>query len=317
MKKKVLICGASGFIGRNLFEHLSQNPELEVFGTFWKNEFSENKKLFRVNLTDKEQADVITTGMNVVINAAAVTDGSGAVATNPGKYIADNIRINTNLIESVCENNVSHFIFLSCSVLYPANSAVPLKESSIDLSLIHPRYHTGARMKLFSEDLCHFFSGFNKTRFTIIRHSNNYGPFDKFNIAKGHVFSATVEKVMSPLNGRIVVWGNGHEKRDFLHVFDLVNFIELAIKYEIAGSPVFNVGSGRLLSVKELVEKINLISGKNLPIDYDLRKSSIQTNIALDTTRAKELLGWEPKIDIDEGIRQTIDWYLKNKVRAK
>ena len=308
---KILICGASGFIGRNLFEILSQRPDLDVYGTYLNRRFSKNKRLRRADLTDQEWAREVTKGMDVVINAAAITDGSGAVAANPGRYITNNIRINTNLIEGAHENNVSHFIFLSCSILYPANSATPLKETDIDLSLIHPRYYTGARMKLFSEDLCHFFSTFGKTRFTIIRHSNNYGPFDKFDTTKGHVFSATIEKIMSPSNDRVIVWGDGHERRDFLHVFDLVSFIEMAIEHKIDGSSVFNVGSGYSLSVRELVEKMRSLASKSLPIHYDLTKQSIDTNIILDTTRAREILGWQPQIGIDEGIQQTINWYQK------
>lgn len=311
--KKVLICGARGFIGRNLFDALSRRPDLDVYGTYLSDTTLKNHRLQRADLTDRVLSKTVTKSVDVVINCAAVTDGALAVTSNPGKYIADNVRINTNLAESVYENGVPHFIFLSCSVLYPANNTIPVKESDVNLSLIHPAYHTGARMKLFSEDLCNFFSKLGKTRFTIVRHSNNYGPFDKFDEFKGHVFSATVEKIMSSRNNVVVVRGQGHEKKDFLHVYDLVNFIELAIRYEMPGSQVFNVGSGRSLSIRELVAKINSISGKNLPVHYDLSKSTIDTNIILDIEKAGKVLGWKPKIDIEEGIRQTIDWYLKTR----
>jgi len=116
---------------------------------------------------------------------------------------------------------------------------------------------------------------------------------------------------MSPSNDRVIVWGDGHERRDFLHVFDLVSFIEMAIEHKIDGSSVFNVGSGYSLSVRELVEKMRSLASKSLPIHYDLTKQSIDTNIILDTTRAREILGWQPQIGIDEGIQQTINWYQK------
>ena len=164
--KKVLICGASGFIGRNLFEILPQRSDLDVYGTYNTRRFSESKKLFRVDLTNKESAITVVRGMDVVINASAVTDGSGAVASNPGRYIADNVRINTNLVESANDNSVSHFIFLSCSILYPAHSNVPVKEDNVDLLIIHPTYRMGARMKLFSEDLCRYFARLSINRLT-------------------------------------------------------------------------------------------------------------------------------------------------------
>lgn len=310
-KKRVLICGASGFIGRNAFEYLSQRPDLDVYGTYLNRRFLESEKLLKADLTDPEWAKTVTRDIDVVINAAAVTDGSGAVAADPGKYVADNNRINTNLIESAHQNGVSNFILLSCSILYPEKNTAPVKEGPVDLSKIHPKYFMFAQLKVFAEDMCKFYSGLGKTRFTVIRHSNIYGPYDKFG-PRGHVFAGTVAKVMSPENERVVVWGDGHEVRDLLHVSDLVRFFEVTINYGNRYD-VFNAGSGCSVSVKELVEKINSISGRNLPIHYDLSKSSIDTNIILDTAKAKEILGWQPEIDIDKGIRQTIDWYLKNK----
>jgi len=311
MQKRVLICGASGFIGRNLFEYLSQRSDLDVYGTYLNRKFSESNKLLKADLTDNKRARTITMGVDVVINAAAITDGSGAVAADPGKYVADNNRINTNLIESVCRNGVAHFVLLSCSILYPWKNIGPVKEGSVDLSEIHPKYFMFAQLKVFAEDMCKFYSRLGHTRFTVVRHSNIYGPYDKFS-TRGHVFGATVAKIMSPENEKVVVWGDGHEVRDLLHVSDLIRLFEIALNH---GNPydVFNAGSGYPVSVRELVEKINSISGRNLPVDYDLSRPSIDTKIILDITKAKEILGWQPQIDIDEGIRQTIDWHLKNR----
>jgi GDP-L-fucose synthase len=312
--KKVLICGASGFIGRNLFETLSQRPDLDVYGTYNTKRFSKSRKLYKVDLTDKESAMTVARNMDVVINASAVTDGSGAIKSNPNRYIADNIRINTNIIESAADNKVNHFIFLSCSIIYPACSNGLTGENDVNISMVHPAYWMSARIKIFCEDMCRNFANVSNCRFTIIRHSNNYGPFDKFDTKKGHFFSATVEKIMNPKDKHVIVWGDGLEVRDLLHVYDLVGFIEQAIrsntKYQC---DVFNVGSGDLLSIKSLVEKINKLSGKNLPIYYDTSKLSIDTKIALDTVRAKYFFNWQPTIDIDSGIRHTIDWYIKNK----
>src|SRR3989344_8074347 len=105
--RKVLICGASGFIGRNLFESLSQRSDMDVYGTYLSRRFSKREKLIKADLTDKEWARTVTQRMDIVINCAAITDGSGAVASNPERYITDNIRINTNVIESAYENKVS------------------------------------------------------------------------------------------------------------------------------------------------------------------------------------------------------------------
>ena len=311
--KKVLICGASGFIGRNLFEHLSKKSDLDVYGTYLTKIFQESDKLFRADLTNREWARIVTRGMDFVINAAAATDGSGAVASNPDKYITDNIRINMNLIEGAHINHVSHFTFLSCSVVYPANNAELVKEVDVDINKIHPKYAGAKLVKLHGEDLCSFYASLGRTRYTVVRHSNIYGQYDKFDTARGHVFAAMVTKIMTAAdNETVTVWGEGREKRDFLHVSDLIRFFELILNHGNCYD-VLNVGSGKVLSVRELVNKINSISGRNLPIHYEASRSSIDTNIILDTTKAREAFGWQPHIDIDEGIRQTIDWYLENK----
>ena len=230
-KRRVLVCGANGFIGRNLFEHLSRRLDLDVYGTYLNRRFSKSEKLLKADLTNNRRARIATRGMDVVINAAAVTDGSGAVASDPGKYVADNNRINTNLIESAHENGVSHFVLLSCSILYPEKNTAPVKEEDLtDLSQIHPKYFMFAQLKAFAEDMCKFYAGIGKTRFTVVRHSNIYGPYDKFS-ARGHVFGATVAKLMSPEKDKVVVWGNGNEARDLLYVSDLVRFFEMILDY--------------------------------------------------------------------------------------
>jgi len=313
--RKVLICGASGFIGRNLFESLSQRSDMDVYGTYLSRRFSKSEKLIKADLTDKEWARTVTQRMDIVINCAAITDGSGAVASNPERYITDNIRINTNVIESAYENKVSNFIFLSCSIVYPWINRNPAKEQDVDLANIHPQYFMGSRLKLFSEDLCLFLSGLsnNRTGFTIIRHSNLYGPHDKFNLDKSHVFAATLTKIMEAREGQTInVWGHDKQSRDFLHISDFVRFIDVLINIKTINYQTINAGSGKLTLIRDVASKINSVSGRNLPIKFDLSKPSIDTSIFLELSKAKSL-GWQPEIDIDQGIRQTIDWYLKNK----
>ncbi len=311
-KKKVLIYGASGFIGRNLFEGLSENKDLDVYGTYLANKELNadppRSHLWRADLTDRYTARRLTEGFDIVINAAAVTDGSGAIAKNPAGYVADNMLINSNLIEAAHLNKIGQFIFLSCSIVYPKHNLKPVDELSVHEREIEPAYRIWAKLKLFGEELCRFYSDLGQTRFTVLRHSNIYGPYDKFDLARGHVFAATIAKVMSTAD-TVTVWGDGSEKRDFLHVQDFVTAVRLVMEKSLTNYEVFNIGSGTLLSIKELVDKINNISGRNIPVIYDVARQSIDTTIALDTSLARNVLGWQPHIDIDYGIRQTIDWY--------
>ncbi len=314
MKKKVLVCGASGFIGRNVFERLSQWSDMEVFGTY-KSRFWRNRKLLYCDLTHKESVQKALEGMDVVIHAATVTDGLGAIMANPDRYIADNIIMNTLIADTVRANGISQLISLGSSVVYPSKPT-PQKETEADLSGIHPQYFMGARIKVSMEDLCRYYSQRWSTRFTMIRPANMYGPYDKFDLQRGHVFAATITKVLLANAGDdIVIWGEGKEERDVLYISDLVDFIETAVRSNCESQyDVFNVSSGVAISVSDLVKKIIEISGKKVGIRYDSAKPSLGNQITLDWQKAYTILAWRPKVDLNQGICQTIDWYLKNKM---
>ena len=309
---RVLICGASGFIGRNIFEALSQRHDIELLGTCFGDRFSDDMRLVDIDLTKRENVTDITTDMDIVIHAAAVTAGSDALKADPTKYIADNILMNTHLAETAHLNKVPHFIFMSCTVMYQ-NSTRPLAENEYDLNLILPEYYMGARIKIIMEDLCFYYSGISDTKFTMLRPSSVYGPYDKFDLTRSHVFDGLIKKIAGAKDkGEIAINGSGEGTRDFVHVSDLVNFIELILDKPTHNRfEVFNVGSGQSISIKHLAEKIIKISGKNLAVFCDRTKPNLANRLNINIGKAKSL-DWQPKIDLDSGIRQTMDWYLKN-----
>lgn len=312
-KKKVLICGASGFIGLNLFECLSGQTGLDVYGTYLTdknlNSRPPNPHLWRADLTNREHANAIVShGFDYVINAAAKTEGSGAY--NSETSIPANIRMNLNLIEAAHIHKVKHFIFLSCTVMYPSSNR-PLKENEYDLNNLPSQYHMAARMKVLAEDLCRFYSGLGTTKYTAVRHSNIYGPYDKFDLKRGHVLSATVEKVMTS-EKEFTIWGPGTETRDLLYITDLIDFIEKALERQKGQFEIFNVGLGKMHSINELVQQILLLSQKNLSFRHDLEKKPI-AQTAIDIKKASELIGWQPKTDLREGLAKTLEWYKNNR----
>lgn len=304
-----MICGASGFIGRNLFEYFNSLENYDVYGTYLKNRpQSPYPGLVQADLKDKEKTLRATQDMNVVINCAAMTDGMGVY--NPATYILPNIQINQNLIEAALINRVRHFIFLSCTVMYPSSSR-PLKEHEHNLENVHPKYIMPARMKLVAEDLCRICANLGNTKYTVVRHTNVYGPYDKFDLQKGHVLSATIEKVMRA-EKEITVWGSGTESRDFLYIQDLIRFVEAVIEKQENNFDIFNVGYGQTYSVNELVDHIIRCSGKKISAVHDLNKPTIETLMKIDVEKAKNILGWKADVGLSEGLVQTIDWYTKN-----
>ena len=160
--------------------------------------------------------------------------------------------------------------------------------------------------------MCEFYSRLGKTKHTVIRHSNMYGPYDKYDLEKSHVFGATITKVMTSQDGKINVWGTGEEKRDLLYVEDLVDFIDIAINKQTTPYELLNVGLGEGIKIKDLVQKIITHSEHNLEIVHDLSKPTVPTSLFLDCSLVKEKLDWEPKHTLDEGIIKTLNWYKNN-----
>jgi nucleoside-diphosphate-sugar epimerase len=191
------------------------------------------------------------------------------------------------------------------------SSKKPLKEEDFNpLKDIEPKYFGVATTKVYNEKMCEFFSSLGKTKYTAIRHSNIYGPYDKFDLERSHVFGATVTKVMNA-NKKVIVWGKGKEKRDLLFIDDLVDFVLLAIKKQKNNFELLNCGLGKAISINELVKKIIIASKKKLEIEYDLTKPNIPTYLSVDCSKAKKLLGWKPKVSLDAGIAKTIQWWKK------
>lgn len=309
--KKVLICGASGFIGRNLFEHLSKRNDLEVYGTYRTRRFTDNPNLLQAELTKKEDVDRVVKGMDVVIQVAASTSGAKDIVSKPYFHVTDNVIMNALIQQSAYDHEVGQFIFTSCTNVYPVVDR-PLKETDLDLNGgVYERYFGGGWMKVYIEKLCEFYSRLGKTRETVIRHSNIYGPYDKYDLEKSHVFGATITKVITA-DDKVVVWGEGKEKRDLLHVSDMVSFVEMVIDKQDYDFDVFNLGLGDAISISDLVKKIIDISGRELSVEYDTSQPSIPISYELDISKVKGKFGWEAKVGLDEGIQKTIEWYKEN-----
>ena len=310
---KVLICGATGFIGRNMVEYFAKNPVYEVHAVYNNRPLFDHPNVTWHNgdLRDPKVYDSLLDGIDVIIQAAATTSGSKDIVTKPYIHVTDNAVMNSYLFRAAFEKKVKHVIFFSCTVMYQS-SDVALKESDFDANNpLHPRYFGVGNTKLYIEKMCEFFAGISDTKFTAIRHSNIYGPYDKFDLERSHVFGATITKVMNASDS-ITVWGTGDEERDLLHVSDLTNFVELAIKNQPSKYALYNCGYGSYISIKDLVHKVVEKSGKNLQITHDLSMPSIKTSLFLDNSKATEELGWKPQVNLDEGIEDTIKWWKEN-----
>jgi len=315
VKRKILICGSTGFIGRNIASSFARNSDFEVYGTYLRSEPLNNPriKMVKSDLTNKDDLNRAIEGMDIIIQAAATTSGAKDIVTKPYYHVTDNALMNALIFRAAYDYKVSHVVFLSCTTMYQPSS-FPLKETDFDANKeIYPAYFGSGWTKVYNEKMCEFYSRIGPSKYTVIRHSNIYGPYDKFDLERSHVFGATITKVMTAKeSGKIVVWGTGEEEKDLIYISDLVDFVELVIKKQNSKFELFNAGYGSSISIKELVKKIIAHSRKNINIEYDSTKPSIKIKLCLDASKAKRMLGWSPRISIDEGIKKTLEWYKDN-----
>lgn len=313
-KLNVLICGATGFIGKNMVYHFSKKKNIKIFATYHnKNKFKiDNVNWIKANLCNKIEVKKVLKNIDIVIQAAATTSGSKDIVNKPQTHVTDNAIMNSYIMSSAFENKVKHVIFFSCTVMYPG-SDFPLKENSVKLNTkLERKYFGVGHTKLYIEKICEFFGNLGKTKYTCIRHSNIYGPDDKFDLEKGHFFASNLMKILHTKNNEINIWGKGIEKRDLLYISDLSNFIDKAIKFQKSKFKIYNCTYGRSFKVIDIIKKMIKHYNKNIKINFDLTKPSIPVNILVDSSKAYKELGWKPKVNIDQGIIKTIKWIKKN-----
>lgn len=310
--KKILILGATGFVGKNITLELSKNKNYEIHAVRFKRKAypGANKiKWYKADLRNPLQVDKLVKGKDIIIQAAATTSGSKDIVSMPYIHVTDNAVMNSYIFRSAFNHKIKHFIFPSCTVMYPSSKKAT-KESDYNGKIID-KYKGAGETKIYLEKIAKFYSMLSSTKFTIIRHSNVYGPHDKYDLEKSHVFGATITKVMRAKK-YLEVWGTGKEIRDFIYADDLVDFIKLAIRKQKTQYEIYNCGSNTPISVKQLCEKIVKLSGKDINIKFNKAKPSIPFNMFLNTAKAKKELGWKAKTKIDDGILKTIKWWKEN-----
>lgn len=313
MKQKILICGATGFIGRNMAERFARRSDVELHLTrFNRSEYHVPGAIWhQVDLRDPTQVEQLVEGMDVIIQAAATTSGAKDIVSRPYIHVTDNAVMNSYLFRSAFEHKVKHVVFFSCTVMYQSSEKA-LKETDFDQNQpVHPRYFGVGNTKIYIEKMCEFYAGISETKYTAIRHSNIYGAYDKYDLERSHVFGATVTKVMTARD-KIVVWGTGEEERDLLHCDDLCAFVEATLANQKAKYRMYNCGIGQAIPIRDLVARMVKASGKDLKIEHDLSQPTIKTSLYLDCSLARQELGWSPQVPLDDGIARTVAWWREN-----
>lgn len=301
--KRVTVTGGAGFLGRFVTQKLQAVPDVEVFVPR-SAEYNLIEHEGVVRMLEQSRPDL-------VIHLAAVVGGIGYNKENPGKFFYDNLMMGVQLIEQSRLHGVKKFVATGTVCAYPKHTQVPFKEN--DLWNGYPEetnapYGLAKKMMLVQSQAYREQYGFNSI---FLLPANLYGPGDNFNLHTSHVIPALIRKCVEARRSGaefIEVWGSGKPSREFLYVEDCAEgIVEAAAAYD-ESHPV-NLGNGREVVIKDLVETIARLTSFNGEVRWQPDKPDGQPRRQLDTSRAFEKFGFQARTSLEDGLRKTIDWY--------
>lgn len=313
--KKVLVAGGTGFVGVNLIKRLL-SLNADITATIHKKEpiiIDDRIKYKRCDLTKIEDCKDAVENIDYVFMCAANTQGAAVLDKNPLVHVTPNILMNSQMLESAYFAKVKKFLWIGSSTGYPPTDNRPVKEEEMMNKDPYDKYFCVGWMKRYTEVLCRMYSEKLKNPMVtvVLRPTNIYGEYDKFDFETSHVFAALIRRVVERHNP-IEVWGTGDDVRDLIYVDDFIDAILLAIEKINLYNPI-NIGFGKGYSIKELLKMILEVDGyTSAKVIFDPSKPSTIPIRLVDITKAETVLGFKPKTDLKEGIRKTIKWYREN-----
>ncbi|MDO8489043.1 MAG: GDP-L-fucose synthase [Candidatus Omnitrophota bacterium] len=305
MKKnsRIYVAGHTGFVGSAL------TRRLKALG--FKNLILKTRK--EIDLADQGKVNKLfrTLRPEYVFLLAAKVGGIRANNIYPADFIYQNIAIASNVIQAAYRYKAKKLLFPGSACMFPKYCPQPMKEDYLLTGSIEPTNEPFAVAKIAGVKMCQVYNRQYKTKFISVVPATIYGPGDHFNV-DGHVMAALIEKFY----GRQVnVWGTGKPKREFIFIDDVVNAL-IFLMQNYSGSQIINIGTGVEVSIKNLAQKIKDITLFKGKVTFDISKPDGMLRRLLDSTKLLDM-GWKPKVNLEEGIKLTCQWYKAsyNKIR--
>ena len=302
---KIYIAGHRGMVGSACWRALEAEGYTNLIGRTSK----------ELDLRDQKAADAFIKKErpDAIIDAAAQVGGILANDTYPYEFLMDNMLIQNNLIRAAHENDVSKLVFLGSSCIYPKFAPQPLREEYLLTDSLEPTNQWYALAKISGVKLVEALRKQYGRDYVSLMPTNLYGPNDNFDLKSSHVLPAMIRKFHeAKLNDHadVELWGSGSPMREFLHVDDLASAVLFALENTLPEN-LYNAGYGEDISIRSLAELVGQIVGHRGRVIWDSSKPDGTPKKLMNSDKLLEL-GWEPSIDLTDGIKMAYEWFVEN-----
>jgi GDP-L-fucose synthase len=301
---KIYIAGHRGMVGSAVWRTLESKGYCNLVGKE-SIDLDLRNQLAVTDFYKKEQPEI-------VVDAAAKVGGILVNNNFPYQFLMENLQIQNNLIDGAHKAGIKKFIFLGSSCIYPKFALQPLKEEYLLTDLLEPSNESYAIAKIAGIKACQAISNQYNKKYVSLMPTNLYGYFDNFDLETSHVLPAMIRKFHEAKinNSPVKLWGSGTPMREFLFVDDMAEAVVFAIENDLP-EHLYNIGTGKDITIKELAETIQLVTGHQGEIIWDSEKPDGTPRKLLDISKMKAM-GWEYSTELKDGINKTYQWFLKN-----
>lgn len=305
LNSKIYIAGHNGMVGSAIWRTLERKGYTHLLGKSSAELDLRNQAVVR-DFMAQEKPDVI-------IDAAARVGGILANNNYPYPFLMENLQIQNNLIDSALQEGIEKFIFLGSSCIYPKLAPQPLKEEYLLTGELEPTNEWYAIAKITGVKACQAIRKQFGKDYVSLMPTNLYGTNDNFDLNTSHVLPAMMRKFHEAKENNhapVSLWGSGTPMREFLFVDDMAEAVVFALENKLPDY-LYNVGTGEDLTIKQLAETIQKITGHQGEIIWDSTKPDGTPRKLMDISKMHEL-GWKHQVKLEEGIQKTYDWFVEN-----